>query len=463
MRKLHNFFLYNFLIIYLSTFLTISVIGYFTLQSIFLQQIKHELKISVALSAKLLSHTKNFDIFIKTIKNIANYRVTIINTNGVVLAGSNFNKAKISNYQNKPEILQAKKLKYGLSIRKSKTMNKEYLYFVKYIKYKHQHLYLRIAKNLTVFYNEFFILYIKIVSIFLLFAIIGLFMTYKMSKKVKYDIDQITEYLSKIADKEYKSVIKTKYFNEFLYISLLLKNLVKKLANREKKKNKYSAKLRLANKQRNDILSAISHEFKNPVAAIVGYTQTIREDENININIRNRFLDKIFSNAQKISNMIDRLALSIRLENNNFSISPVVFDISDICRDVKHALEIKYKNRNIILHVQSCNILSDKTMLELVITNLVDNALKYSEDDVEISLNNYFLSVNDHGIGFSENQIDKITTKFYRVKTNNWDNSMGLGLAIVTYILRLNNLKLIIKSKPNVGSSFGFDISSIVT
>ena len=463
MHKLHNFFLYNFLIIYLSTFLIISIIGYFTLQTIFLDQMKDELKLSVALSSKLLTHAKNFNKFVNNIKKITNDRVTIISSNGTILAESNFNKIKILNYKNRPELLQAKKVKYGLSIRNSKTINKKFLYLAKYIKYKHKYLYLRIAKNLTVFYHEFFILYTKIISIFLLFAVIGLIITYKMSKKVKYDIDQITDYLSKIADKEYKSVIKTKYFNEFLYISLLLKNLVKKLASREKKKNKYNAKLRLINKQRNDILSAISHEFKNPIAAIVGYTQTIREDENININIRNRFLDKILSNAQKISNMIDRLTLSIKLENNNFTITSVVFNIADICRDVKNALEIKYKNRNIILNIQTCNILSDKTMLELVIMNLVDNALKYSEDDVEISLKNNFLSVNDHGIGFNKNQIDKITTKFYRVRTNNWDNSMGLGLAIVTYILRLNNLKLIITSEPNVGSSFGFDISSIVT
>lgn len=462
MHKLHNFFLYNFLIIYLSTFLTISVIGYFTLETIFLDQMKDELKLSVALSQRLLTHTSKFDTFVNTIKKITGDRVTIISAGGEVLADSSFDKTKMPNHKNRPELLQAKKFGYGLSIRNSKITNKKYLYFAKYLKYRHQYLYLRIAKNLTVFYHEFFILYAKIISIVLLFALIGLIATYKMSKRVKYDIDQITGYLNKIANKEYKAVIKTKYFNEFLYISLLLKNLVKKLANREKKKNKYNAKLRLVNKQRNDILSAISHEFKNPVAAIVGYTQTVREDENININIRNRFLDKISSNAQKISDMIDRLALSIKLENNNFAISPAVFDIADICVDIKNSLEVKYKNRNIILNIDTCKILADKTMLELVIMNLVDNALKYSEDDVEISLNEYFLSVNDRGIGFDESQIDKITTKFYRVRGNNWDNSMGLGLSIVTYIMKLNNLELIIKSKPNIGSSFGFDISSIV-
>ncbi len=431
MPKLHKFFLYNFLGIYISTFLIISFFGYFTLKTIFLNQMKNELILSINLSSKLLPSTKNINSFVNEIHKITGDEITIITFTGIVLAKSNFNK------------------------------NKRILYLTKYTKYKHKYIYLIISKDLTVFYHEFYIMYIKILSIFLLFMIIGLIVIYKMSKKVKYDINQITNYLNEISDKNYKAVIKTRYFNEFLYISLLLKNLVKKLANREKKKDKYNAKLRLINKQKNDILSAISHEFKNPIAAVVGYAQTIREDQDININIRDRFLDKILSNAQKITTMIDRLALSIKLENNNLTISPVKFNIADVCVDVKNILNIKYRNRKILLHVKEYTIFSDKTMLELVIINLVDNALKYSEDDVNISLKNSFLSVSDNGIGFNETQIDKITSKFYRIKTNNWDNSIGLGLTIVSYILKLNNLNLVIKSKPNIGSSFGFDLSSL--
>ena len=131
---------------------------------------------------------------------------------------------------------------------------------------------------------------------------IALIITSKISKRVSYDISQISNYLNEISNKNYKAVIKTQYFSEFLQISLLLKNLLKKLANRDKKKRKHEAKMRLINKQRNDILSAISHEFKNPIAAIMGYTETIRDDENININIRNKFLDKILSNGKKIKN-----------------------------------------------------------------------------------------------------------------------------------------------------------------
>lgn len=462
MPKLHNFFLYNFLGIYAATLLIISVIGYFTLQTIFMDQVKYELRLSINFTSMLLPHANNLDNFVSRIHNISQDRVTIINDRGVVLAESNFKKQKMSNHLHRPEIIQAKSSNFGSSLRESKTLHQKFLYIAKYLKYKNHPIYIRISKNLTVFYDKFYKMYLKILAIFLLFAILALIATFKMNKKVRYDIDQITDYLNHISNKNYKAIIKTKYFNEFLYISILLKNLVKKLANREKKKNKYNAKLRLINKQRSDMISAISHEFKNPVAAIIGYAQTIHDDKDINVNIRNRFLEKILSNANKISKMIDRLALSIKLENNNLSLSTVKFDIYDLCDDIKNTLSVKYKDRNITLHVRHLVINADKTMLELVITNLLDNALKYSEDDVELSLTDSILFVQDKGIGFEESQIKKITSKFYRIKTNSWDNSMGLGLAIVTYILKLHNLELIIKSTPNVGSSFGFDIQPLI-
>ena len=101
-------------------------------------------------------------------------------------------------------------------------------------------------------------------------------------------------------------------------------------------------------------------------------------------------------------------------------------------------------------------------MLELVLANLADNALKYSEDNIEIKISDEILYVNDNGIGFAESEIEKITSKFYRVQTNSWDNSMGLGLAIVSFILKLHHTRLLISSKPNIGSSFGFDLKPLI-
>jgi signal transduction histidine kinase len=242
----------------------------------------------------------------------------------------------------------------------------------------------------------------------------------------------------------------------------MLKNLVKKLHNRDKQKRKHTAKLRLINKQQNDILSAISHEFKNPIAAIMGYAETLHDDINIDPKIREKFLDKILANTHRVTLMLDRLALSVKLENNDLSIKPTLFDMSDVCTESISILQIKYPYRSIKYTGLSKIVYADRTMIELIITNLIDNALKYSEEEVCITLTEDSFSVTDKGIGIAPSELDKVTSKFYRVHKNRWDNSMGLGLSIVSYILKLHDSVLTINSMLGIGSTFSFSLESLI-
>lgn len=445
--------------LYIATLLISSAVSYFALKTVILENSKKELIDIINIIDLNLAHVDNLNKFVTNIHAVSDKRITVIDENGKVLAETNFNKEKMENHLSRIEIIQAKNSTYGSSMRHSATLNSQFLYVAKYTSTKK---YIRVAQNLSSVEKEFYTIYVRIIIVYTIFIFIAFIITSRLSNRVNYDIFQISNYLNEISNKNYKAVIKTKYFSEFLQISLLLKNLVKKLSNRDKKKRKHEAKLRLINKQRNDILSAISHEFKNPVAAIMGYTETIREDEKINIAIRNKFLDKILSNASKISSMIDRLALSIKLENNDLSISYSEFDIYNLCVDTANNLKAKYKERDITLNIEHFTIYADKTMIELVLINLADNALKYSEDNIEIKITDGILYVNDKGIGFNESEIEKITSKFYRIRTNSWDNSMGLGLAIVSFILKLHKTELLISSKPGVGSSFGFDLKPLI-
>jgi signal transduction histidine kinase len=101
-------------------------------------------------------------------------------------------------------------------------------------------------------------------------------------------------------------------------------------------------------------------------------------------------------------------------------------------------------------------------MIELVLTNLVDNALKYSEGEVQLTVEDGYVYVKDYGIGIDESHLDKITGRFYRVEKNTWDNSMGIGLAMVSYILKVHDTSLEIKSERGSGSTFSFSIKSLI-
>ena len=445
----------------MATMLTSSIISYYTLKSFIIEENTEQLEHNIVLMQMQPYHLSDLDRIAANTNAAIEDRVTFVSEDGTVLADSNSDKFNMQNHANRYEIMQARREGLGMDNRYSVTTHVHYLYVAKKILVDDEVIYLRLATPLDTIMSNFYTLWSRLLIIFGFFMVIGLISAYQMSKRVRYDIEQIVKYLDEISNKNYKAVIKTVYFKEFLHIALNLKDLAKKLATRDKQKRKYTAKLRLVNKQRNDILSAISHEFKNPLASIMGYADTLLDDPNVNPKIRVRFLEKILSNARKISYMIDRLALSVKLENNDLSIHPMNFNLVDLVEDVILNLSSKYRDREIHFHGEECLINADKDMLDNVLTNLVDNALKYSEEDITISIMDSKLVVIDKGMGISEDDIEKVASKFYRVHKNTWDNSMGLGLAIVSYILKLHSSALIIESKVGEGSIFGFSLKKM--
>ncbi|QOY54170.1 sensor histidine kinase [Candidatus Sulfurimonas marisnigri] len=462
MLKIHQIFIIKFLALFVGALLVTSLISYMALRSVIIGNNKNHLEHSIDLMELELDKIVNLDKFIAKVHDKTSLRITIVNAEGVVIAESNTDKNSMDNHGNRYEIMKANSEKFADITRYSKTLKVDFLYVAKKTQFNNETIYIRLSMSLAQIMDDFYSLWIKLFFVFIGIILIATFISKKMSERVVYDISQITNYLDEISNKNYNAAIKIEYFYEFLQISLLLKNLVKKLAKNDKKKIKNIAKLRLINKQRNDILSALSHEFKNPIASIMGYAQTIREDADMPPKIRDKFLEKISSNGDKISKMLDRLALSVKLDNGDLTINNSEFDLKDLCNEVSFNQSSKYKDRDIIVEADEVIVFSDKTMLELVLINLVDNAMKYSSGDVKIILKDEKISIQDSGIGIKEEHLDKVTSKFYRVDKNSWDNSMGIGLAMVSYILKSLNSNLEIESEFAKGSVFSFSIKEML-
>jgi signal transduction histidine kinase len=246
------------------------------------------------------------------------------------------------------------------------------------------------------------------------------------------------------------------------YLTDALKNLNKRLERRDKQRRKYAAKLKLQNKQNTEVIEAIGHEFKNPVAAIMGYAQTIIEDPEIDSKLLAKFLDKIYQNANSISNMVDRLAIAAKLESNMLAPHFATIVLKPLIEDVVSQISIKYQKAQIEVVCGSAEIFADNTMIRMILTNLIDNACKYGGGKVSVNViclaSKIIISIKDKGQGIEPTEIEKLTQKFYRIRQNGWDNSLGLGLAIVEYLLKLHNSELLIKSEIGVGSEFVFSL-----
>lgn len=458
MLKLHQIFFLNFLAIFIGTLLISSLVAYLTMKNLTIDENREHLKQQIALFEMQLPHVNNLDTFAADIHNKSDLRVTIIADSGLVLAESNKDKTKMDNHRGRAEVMEAASQEYGFITRYSNTIGTDFLYVAKRLTYENSPIFFRLSVSLETIMQEFYTLWYRLALVFTVFIVIGLILAYKISKKIRYDLNQITDYLRDVSDKNYRAIVKPEYFSEFLYIAVTLKNLAKKLNNRDKQKRKYTARLRLINKQRNDILSAISHEFKNPIASIQGYAETLVDDLDADIKIRKRFLDKIVQNGKKITSMLERLALSVKLENDDLKAKRTKFDLAELSKEVIMNLGKKYQDREIIFSGKPYQINADKTMIETVLINLIDNAMKYSQEDVTVSIAKDKLKVTDKGMGIAAQDLDKITSKFYRVQKNTWDNSMGLGLAIVTYVLKLHDSELNISSKEGEGSTFSFTL-----
>jgi signal transduction histidine kinase len=400
---------------------------------------------------------ENLDKKVAKIKELIGLRVTIIDKSGVVIAESDKDKKTMDNHANRNEVILSKYQEYGDTIRYSKTLKKELLYVAKKYNINNETYYIRMARDLEAINDGFYDMSLKVVLLFFFLLLLSFWIALRSSYQIEAETREILEFLKTLTKQKKGNKIESNYSLEFNKITKLLTQVSETLAKRDKQKAKYTAKLKLSNRQKDDIISAISHEFKNPIAVINGYTQTLLDDKNINENIRNKFLQKIASNSDKLTFMIDRLRLSIKLDEGKQQNTFIKTDLKRLVQNQIDDLNSAYPKREIIFEGESISKEVDETLLGVAVINLIENALKYSQEKVEITLSKERISIKDYGIGINEKDIENITKKFYRVSSNGWNNSLGVGLSLVANIVKLHKFNLNIESVEHEGSVFSIE------
>lgn len=454
MLKIHQLFFRKFVILFILIGIIWGVVVYFWLKDIYIDQTKKNLSQNIDLFSLYINETNDFEIFATKFRDKFNLRLTIIKEDGTVIIESDKDKNLLENHKTREEIIKASKYGVGDSIRHSASVDKDLLYIAKKIIVDDEVYYIRMADDIVQIQNDFTSLAIKATVIFALFLVFAFFITYQISTKLKDETEKVLEYLKKLTKKEDVNFEVSTYSQEFNKITKLLQGVATILAKKEKKAAKKTAKLKLANKQKDDIISAISHEFKNPIAVIVGYAQTIKDDPNINKDILAKFLTKIYNNATKMSSIIDRLRLSIKLEEGKQNLMYSDVSMRSLTNESIAELKENYKNREIVLIGDDFTVKADEMLLSIAVKNLIENALKYSEHDVKVVLDKDRIHIIDKGLGISKEDVSKITTKYYRVSDDGWNNSLGLGLNIVKNIVNLHGFTLELESEVDEGSTF---------
>lgn len=223
---------------------------------------------------------------------------------------------------------------------------------------------------------------------------------------------------------------------------------------------------------RKEFLQNLSHEFKTPVFAIQGYIDTLLGGALENPEVNKRFLEKAARNVERLVNLIKDLDEISRLERGELKVSRQNFVVQDLIREVFEGLSWKAEQRNISFSVkkgceQPVTVYADKEKIRQVISNLVDNSIKYGKfggTTVASIYNtddrNILVEISDDGMGISEKNLDRVFERFFRTTEGRGRDATGtgLGLAICKHIIEAHGHSIHVRSKENIGTSIGFTL-----
>ncbi|RDU67101.1 sensor histidine kinase [Helicobacter didelphidarum] len=227
-----------------------------------------------------------------------------------------------------------------------------------------------------------------------------------------------------------------------------LKALSEEMQKQQNRIRKRTQKLHEKNMQSMQLLSAISHEIKNPLSIIQASIETILLQPTIDDSMRNKLLNRIVLYSKKINALLNKLSLSQSLEHSIITVKMETFDIKVLCEDAidgfkNYLLKNVYKEKRIIVKGENREIFADKILIEQVLNNLIYNALKYANTQVLVIIKESYIEVIDDGDGVNKAELHQLTKKFYQgtnAKKN--EHSLGLGLFIVKEIAKIHNVKI---------------------
>ncbi len=414
--------------------MTVTVAMFYNL---FSEQVMEDLKTHVHIlkttEAVLDYVEKGFD------PKIDNLRITVIDKDGEVKYDSNADIGTMDNHVNRPEIKQALKTGEGNAERKSNTLDKTTYYYAE--KMENGQV-LRVAKEVGSMW-QFFMKILPVLFFEFVIAIVVCFVVSKMlAKRLVEPIENLAQNLDE--DTEIETYAEIKPFLDKIHS--------------QHKALKKSANLR------QDFTANVSHELKTPLASISGYAELIETGMAKEDDIQ-RFAGEIHKSSIRLLSLINDIIELSELDVMDGEMSTIDINLTEEALNCVNMLQMNASKHGVTIAFDKksddCVIKANKDMIQEVIFNLCDNAIRYNKKDgkVEVSVtqkgNNISLKVKDNGIGIPKKEQKRVFERFYRVDKarSKKTGGTGLGLAIVKHIAEQHKAEILIESQPNEGTT----------
>lgn len=220
---------------------------------------------------------------------------------------------------------------------------------------------------------------------------------------------------------------------------------------------------------RQELIANVSHDLRTPIASIQGFSELLQsKGQELSNEEKTEYLDIINNNVERLKNLVNDLFELSKLESNSvqpdfepMSVADLVYDISGKYRLIASEKGISI---NTILSNNLPLVRADIAMIDRVLQNLIDNAVKYCNqgDTINIELDTtgkqIKVTVADTGEGISETDLPHIFDRYYKGSDSSPKTSTGLGLAIAKRIVELHGSAIQVQSQINRGTAFSFSL-----
>ncbi|MBQ7796485.1 MAG: two-component sensor histidine kinase [Lachnospiraceae bacterium] len=222
---------------------------------------------------------------------------------------------------------------------------------------------------------------------------------------------------------------------------------------------------------RQEFTANVSHELKTPLTAISGYAELI-EHGMASKETAARFAGEIHKNAARLLSLINDIIQLSQLDGGKKMVEYVDLDLYALAQECVDMLALNAQKQNVTMRVlgQKSMVLADKQLMEELVYNLCDNAIRYNNRGGSVTVTvdqengHTFLLVQDTGIGISRENQERVFERFYRVdkSRSKATGGTGLGLAIVKHIVSQHGAKLSLESEEGKGTSIRVEFSDLI-
>lgn len=276
-----------------------------------------------------------------------------------------------------------------------------------------------------------------------------------------------------------KIYAKTKIFTEYNDIKSIVNSDIEDLSDKIEQfastKHTEITELKARENYRKEFLGNVSHELKTPIFTIQGYIETLLDGALYDENVREKYLIRARKGVERLSFIVQDLAMISQLENEELTLNKKAFDIIETIQNVLDSLEIKATQKKIALGFNKTYdipifVFADEERVEQVLQNLINNAINYTNINTPVIVSIHYhdkhkilIAIKDEGDGISAKNQERLFERFYRVdKSRSRDQGgTGLGLSIVKHIIEAHNEQVFVESELGKGATFSFTLQTV--